>query len=175
MVSIDECIKIREDYAGRSLRHHRFLKQNPGTQFDSEDTDSLKAFLRTVFRELQDDIKILFDPDDEYSIIMPTLNTLRECIRALNEEIPEDSFKEPELIGWVYQYFQTEEKNRVLKRFAQKRKRSKAMILSLPHPFTPSATWWTTLSRTHLGPSGWRCTPIQNSAKNGPILSRTKI
>jgi hypothetical protein len=120
---LDECIKIREDYAGRSLRHHRFLKENPGIQFDAEDTDSFKAFLRSVFRELQDDIKILFDPDDEYSIIMPTLNTLRECIRALNEDIPEGAFKEPELIGWVYQYFQTEEKNRVFEEVRTKKKK----------------------------------------------------
>jgi hypothetical protein len=120
---LDECIKIREDYAGRSLRHHRFLKENPGIQFDAEDTDSFKVFLRSVFRELQDDIKILFDPDDEYSIIMPTLNTLRECIRALNEDIPEGAFKEPELIGWVYQYFQTEEKNRVFEEVRTKKKK----------------------------------------------------
>ena len=120
---LDECIKIREDYAGRSLRHHRFLKENPGIQFDAEDTDGFKAFLRAVFRELQGDIKILFDPDDEYSIIMPTLNTLRECIRALNEDIPEGAFKEPELIGWVYQYFQTEEKNRVFEEVRTKKKK----------------------------------------------------
>jgi hypothetical protein len=120
---IDECIKIRDDYAGRSLRHHRFLKENPGIQFDAEDTESLKAFLRAVFRELQDDIKILFDPDDEYSIIMPSIQALRECIRSLNEDIPEEAFKEPELIGWVYQYFQTEEKDRVFEEVRTKKKR----------------------------------------------------
>lgn len=120
---LDECIKIREEYAGRSLRHHRFLKENPGIQFDTEDTESLKAFLRSVFRELQDDIKILFDPDDEYSIIMPFLQALRESIRALNEDIPEDAFKEPELIGWVYQYFQTEEKDRVFEEVRTKKKK----------------------------------------------------
>jgi hypothetical protein len=120
---IDECIKIRNDYAGRSLRHHRFLKENPGVQFDSEDAESLKAFLRTVFRELQDDIKILFDPDDEYSIIIPSIQAVRECIRAFNEDIPEDAFKEPELIGWVYQYFQTEEKDRVFEEVRTKKKK----------------------------------------------------
>jgi len=120
---LDECIKIREDYAGRSLKHHRFLKENPGIQFDAEDTESLKAFLRALFRELQDDIKILFDPDDEYSIIMPSIQALRECIRALNEDIPEDAFKEPELIGWVYQYFQTEEKDRVFEEVRTKKKK----------------------------------------------------
>jgi hypothetical protein len=120
---LDECIKIRDDYAGRSLRHHRFLKENPGIQFDTEDTESLKAFLRAVFRELQDDIKILFDPDDEYSIIMPSIPALRGCIRSLNEDISEDAFKEPELIGWVYQYFQTEEKNRVFEEVRTKKKK----------------------------------------------------
>ncbi len=120
---IDECIKIREEYAGRSLRHHRFLKENPGIQFDAEDTESLKAFLRAVFRELQDDIKILFDPDDEYSIVMPSIQALRECICSLNEDIPEEEFKEPELIGWVYQYFQTEEKERVFEEVRTKKKK----------------------------------------------------
>jgi len=120
---IDECIKIREDYARRSLKHHRFLKENPGIQFDVEDTDGLKAFLQTVFRELQEDIEILFDPDDEYSIIMPSIQALRECIRSLNEDIPDEAFKEPELIGWVYQYFQTEEKDRVFEEVRTKKKK----------------------------------------------------
>jgi hypothetical protein len=120
---IDECIKTRADYAGRSLRHHRFRREHPHLRFDAEDTDGLKAFLRSVFRELQNDIKILFDPDDEYSIIMPSLKALRECIRALNEDIPESAFKEPELIGWVYQYFQTEEKNRVFEEVRTKKKK----------------------------------------------------
>ena len=120
---IDECIKTRPDYAGRSLRHHRFRREHPHLRFDAEDTDGLKAFLRSVFRELQDDIKIVFDPDDEYSIIMPSLRALRECIRALNEDIPEEAFREPELIGWVYQYFQTEEKNRVFEEVRTKKKK----------------------------------------------------
>jgi len=120
---IDECIKTRADYAGRSLRHHRFRREHPEAGFDAEDADGLKAFLRFVFHELQNDIKILFDPDDEYSIVMPSLQALRECIRALNEDIPEDAFKEPELIGWVYQYFQTEEKDRVFEEVRTKKRK----------------------------------------------------
>jgi hypothetical protein len=54
---------------------------------------------------------------------MPSLNALRECIRALNEDISENAFKEPELIGWVYQYFQTEEKNRVFEEVRTKKKK----------------------------------------------------
>ncbi len=120
---IDECIKTRGDYAGRSLRHHRFRREYPEARFDAEDVDGLKAFLCSVFGELQNDIKILFDPDDEYSVIMPSLETLRECIRALNEDITADAFKEPELIGWVYQYFQTEEKDRVFEEVRTKKKK----------------------------------------------------
>lgn len=120
---IDECIKTRSDYAGRSLRHNRFRKENPGAHYDAEDNDGLKAFFCSIFRELQNDIKILFDPDDEYSIIMPSIKALRECIRALNEDIPEHAFKVPELIGWVYQYFQTEEKDRVFEEVRTKKKK----------------------------------------------------
>jgi len=122
---MDECIKLRADYAGRSLKHNRFRKENPNTHFDTEDTDGLKAFFYSIFRELQEEIKILFDPDDEYSIIMPSLKALRECIRALNEDISEDAFKAPELIGWVYQYFQTEEKDRVFEEVRTKKKKIK--------------------------------------------------
>jgi len=122
-VLIDECIRTRDDYAGRSLRHNRFIRQNPDIQFDKEDTDGLKAFLHSVFGELQDDIKILFDPNDEYSIVMPSIQTLRECIRALNEDIPEDAFREPELLGWVYQYFQAEEKDKVFEEVRTKKKK----------------------------------------------------
>ena len=121
---IDECIRTRDEYAGRSLRHARFKREHPYEQLDAEDVDGLKVFLRSVFLELHDDIKILFDPDDEYSVVTPSLQALKECIGALNSEIPEAAYQEPELLGWVfYQDFQTEERDRILELIKTKKKK----------------------------------------------------
>ncbi|MFQ5874378.1 MAG: BREX-1 system adenine-specific DNA-methyltransferase PglX, partial [Dehalococcoidia bacterium] len=120
---LDECIKTRADYAGRSLRHDRFRREHPEARYDPEDFDGLKAFFRAVFGELQRDIQILFDPEDEYSIVMPSLDALRECIRSLNEDIPEHAYKEAEILGWVYQYFQSDEKDRVFEEVRTKKKK----------------------------------------------------
>jgi len=120
---IEECIKVRQEYSGRSLRHYRFIREFPESRFDHDDEDGLKAFLFSLFQELHDDIKILFDPLDEYSIVMPSYQALQESLRILNNDIPEEAFKEPELLGWVYQYFQAEEKDRVFEDVRTKKKK----------------------------------------------------
>ena len=71
--------------------------------------DALTAACRHVTR----DIRVLFDPDHECACIWPTHAALVEVIRLINEDLPAGACREPDFLGWVYQFFNREEKQRV--------------------------------------------------------------
>ena len=58
---LDEAIKGKSDYAGRSLRHDRFCRQYPDL-CQGED-GGFAAFLREVCTEAAKELPLLFDPD----------------------------------------------------------------------------------------------------------------
>lgn len=80
-----------------------------------EDAEELlwRAGLEQAYAAVTAEIGILFDPADPYAQAWPSHYALRKAVDRLND-LPEIIFKETdELLGWVYQYFQSEEKDRV--------------------------------------------------------------
>jgi len=98
---ITETIIRRPQYGGRSLRERNIVESNPRLTSDQ----SLKECLLEAFREVSNEIKVLFDPENEYSLVFPETTTLREIIRLLTEEVTEQDWKEDDIIGWIYQYY----------------------------------------------------------------------
>ncbi len=66
--------------------------------------------LRRACAAVSDDIRVLFDPDHDFSILSPTHATLMEAVRAINEDLPPEVYRAPDFLGWVYQFFNAEEK-----------------------------------------------------------------
>lgn len=79
---------------------------------DAEET-LLRDGLTAVFRRVTQEIRVLFDPDHEYACLWPTYATLASVIKMINEELPEDAYRAQDFLGWVYQFFNREEKKRV--------------------------------------------------------------
>ena len=81
------------------------------------DEDAEEALLRdaltSAFRNVTRDIRVLFDPDREHACVWPTHAALIEAIRLINEDLPEDAYRAQDFLGWVYQFFNREEKRRV--------------------------------------------------------------
>ena len=73
----------------------------------------LRDALTAAFRHVTRDIRVLFDPDHECACIWPTHAALVEVIRLINEGLPVDACRAPDFLGWVYQFFNREEKKRV--------------------------------------------------------------
>ena len=69
--------------------------------------------LTSAFRHVTLDIRVLFDPDHEHACIWPTHGALVEVFRSINEDLPEDAYRAQDFLGWVYQFFNSEEKKRV--------------------------------------------------------------
>ncbi len=128
---MDEAIKVKPDYAGRSLRHDRFCREHP--ELCQAEDGGLLAFLRQVCAEAASELPLLFDPDSPFTLVAPSPDALQTCVRALSGEtvvlprsgrdrvegLTDSAFGEPDLLGWVYQYWNAEEKDRVFEAAAR--------------------------------------------------------
>ncbi len=89
-----------------------------GSRYKYED-DAEQALLRdgltSAFNALYDDLGPLFRPDHDYACIWPSHAALANAIRLINDIklIPFDAYKAPDFLGWVYQFFNVDEKDRV--------------------------------------------------------------
>lgn len=101
---IRETVIRRPKYGGQSLRERDIAEANPGLSPD----DVLVEAYRQGCGELSEQIALLFDLSDEYSLILPSPRALRDVMAALSEEISEEDFKEDAILGWIYQYWNEE-------------------------------------------------------------------
>ena len=73
----------------------------------------LRDSLTAAFRHVTRDIRVLFDPDHECACLWPTHAGLVEVIQLINDDLPADACRAPDFLGWVYQFFNRDEKRRV--------------------------------------------------------------
>ena len=111
---IDEVITTRDIYGGRSKAHRDYRDEHP-RQARAPD-DALPACIRAVCRRVNDEmIGYLFDPDDDHSLVWPRYAVLKGCIEKINA-LHESVWAEDEIIGWIYQFYNAEEKVAIRKR-----------------------------------------------------------
>ena len=99
-----------------------------------------RRFLLARCGELAQEIKVLFDPGNLPSLLFPRPGTLKELIDALNAADRESDWAagNEETIGWVYQYFNAEEKAAAFDRvFKKKKKFEKNDLPAATQIFTP--------------------------------------
>lgn len=81
------------------------------------DDDAEQALLRdgltAAFNALYDDLGPLFRPDHDYACIWPSHAALANAIRLINTGLTFDAYQAPDFLGWVYQFFNVDEKDRV--------------------------------------------------------------
>lgn len=99
-----ETIIRRDKYGGRSLRERDVAESNPHLAPEQV----LKESLVEAFQEVGEEIKVLFDMNNEYSLVFPETRACIELISLLTEEVSEDDWKQDDVIGWIYQYFNSE-------------------------------------------------------------------
>ena len=108
-----EVIQTRVEYGGRSEYHRNWRADHLEAASGSD--DGLPAMLVAACREVTSQIGTLFDPDSDNSIVLPRYATLKEAIARINA-LPEDHWCEDEIIGWIYQFYNAEEKESIRKR-----------------------------------------------------------
>ncbi|ARB36093.1 BREX-1 system adenine-specific DNA-methyltransferase PglX [Bacillus subtilis] len=112
---MEEVLVQKEKYSNRSYGHRNFFEI--AREFcKSQSDEGLSYFISLIFNEISSDIGLLFNTDDEYSIIGPSNHALVEIIRLLTTDIDEESWYQDEIIGWIYQYFNSLEKKDVFEK-----------------------------------------------------------
>ena len=111
---IDEVITARDIYGGRSKAHRDYRDEHPREARAAD--DALPACVEDACRRVNDElIGYLFDPDDDHSLVWPRYAVLRGCIEKINN-LDEAVWREDEIIGWIYQFYNAEEKVAIRKR-----------------------------------------------------------
>lgn len=131
---IDSVILQQEAYGGRSLEHHRLAQRQP--ELCAGEDDGLFGVLDKVFREQAERLPMLFDPQSPGVVLRPSPAAIKDCfgLLSLNSDSlrkyririkedenanadadaePPNPFIAPDALGWTYQYWNTEEKDRV--------------------------------------------------------------
>lgn len=104
-------------------RFLRDFRAAGGSRYKYE-ADAEEALLRdglsAAFAQLHADLGPLFAPDHDYACIWPSHAALSNALRLINDGFkdasPEDlsaPYRAPDFLGWVYQFFNVGEKDRV--------------------------------------------------------------
>jgi len=119
---IDEVILQKPVYGGRSLEHHRLARRHP--ELCMGEDDGLFAVLEQAFERQARHLPLLFDPQAPAVALRPSVAALKRAVALLSgievvkgqDAATDEIFKAPDALGWAYQYWNTEEKNRVFEK-----------------------------------------------------------
>jgi len=104
---ITETVLTRPEYGGRSKRERDLSDKHP--ELASSPERLAHEALNRAFAEMQEHIPLLFRPDDPYALLLPRLPAYRR-IRQEFANLPEELWREFEILGWAYQFFTSEER-----------------------------------------------------------------
>ncbi len=96
-----------------------------------------RHYLLHLCAEMAAQIRILFDPDTVPSRLCPRPRALADLLVLLNEKVPVAVWSEDETIGWIYQFFNEEEKAAIFQGFTQGQKIRTSEIPAATQLFTP--------------------------------------
>lgn len=124
---IDEVILKKDAYGGRSLQHNRLARKQP-ERCAGED-EGLYAVLFDEFTGRVKELPLLFDPNAPEVALRPSVAALKRCIALLSgtlagkgqEAVTDEVFTAPDAFGWTYQYWDTEEKDRIFEKVRTKK------------------------------------------------------
>lgn len=116
---IDEVVVQKEAYGGRSLTQFRLIQRHPDA--GRGDDEGLFEALLGAFELHAERLPRLFQPTAPGLALRPTLAALRRCLALLSgtksprNAAPADDavFCAPDALGWAYQFWNTDTKERV--------------------------------------------------------------
>ena len=118
---IDEIILKRDIYGGRSLQHNRLAISHP--ELCTGEDDGLYTVLFQEFQRRTHELPMLFNSMSPAIALRPSVSVTKQLISILSGLEPvngvyasDEVFKAPDAFSWAYQYWNTEEKDRIFER-----------------------------------------------------------
>lgn len=97
----------------RFLRDFRNAGESRYKYVADAEESLLRDGLTAAFDALHAGLGPLFSPDHDYACIWPSYAALSNAIRLINSGLPVNAYLAPDFLGWVYQFFNAGEKDRV--------------------------------------------------------------
>lgn len=107
---VQECITRGEQSSG----YKEFCGLAPGAGL-LPDAAGYRLYIESLFDEFSTEIKVLFDRRDAASVLWPKRQTFETLLGLLNSADLSGVWSEDETIGWIYQFFNSDEERRVLR------------------------------------------------------------
>ncbi|MFH0979913.1 MAG: BREX-1 system adenine-specific DNA-methyltransferase PglX [Planctomycetota bacterium] len=88
-----------------------------------------RLYLECLFDELSIEVKVLFDRRDPACLLWPRRQALGDLLTILNQSELEGVWDQDETIGWVYQYFNSQEERRKMREESQAPRNSRELAV----------------------------------------------
>lgn len=99
--------RLSPDYGDLSARAYHAQADAAAVGRRMPPLEAMRVGLTSAFREMASEVAVLFDLDDEASLVWPKDTKLKEVLTAFSTQVDEADWAEPDVLGWVYQYYQT--------------------------------------------------------------------
>ena len=119
-----ECVSKGEDSSGF---RNEFAALAPGLV--AVEDKGYRLYIETLFDEIGQEVKVLFDRRDVASLLWPDRQTLLELLGILNAPELAGVWTEDETIGWVYQYFNGDEERTRMRAESQAPRNSRELAV----------------------------------------------
>ena len=108
---VQECITKGEQSAG----YREFCGMAPGLALLT-DSAGYRLYIESLFDEFSTEIKVLFDRRDAASVLWPKRQTFETLLAILNAPDLSGVWSEDETIGWLYQFFNSDDEREMMGR-----------------------------------------------------------
>ena len=88
-----------------------------------------RLYLECVFDELSSEIKVLFDRRDPASVLWPSHTAFEQLLGLLNDPALESVWGQEETIGWVYQFFNSGDERKKMRKESQAPRNSRELAV----------------------------------------------
>ncbi len=121
---VQECITKGEQSAG----YREFCGMAPGLPL-LPDSAGYRLYIESLFDELSTEVKVLFDRRDSSSVLWPKRATFERLLDIMNTSELAGVWGEDETIGWVYQYFNSQDERRKMREESQAPRNSRELAV----------------------------------------------
>lgn len=120
---VQECLSRGEESSG----FKEFVGLAPGlAQLPDH---GYRLYIESLFDEIGREVRVLFDRRDPASLLLPRRQTLLDLLALLNAAELGSVWGEDETIGWVYQYFNSDEERRQMRAESQAPRNSRELAV----------------------------------------------
>lgn len=135
---MDENNTIYESVTNSTQSKGFLLFKKVSSQITSE-SNIYSLYLDLIYDDLAFEIPVLFDRFNTESFIKISLKIIEEIIDLFNDEIIQEIWKQEETIGWIYQFFFSNEKELIREKKAPKDlPRDAHELIAINQFYTPS-------------------------------------